>query len=126
VAVFPGWGVWWYTDGNGWRQLTPSDASSVAIGATLYGNSKIVAEFPGDGVWRIEDTGGWVQLTAANAATVGINQYGDVVGQFAGWGVWRYTDAPTGTAPAGWVHLMDGAALVGIDAAANQVRWSFL
>jgi hypothetical protein len=122
VAEFRGYGVWFYGD-SGWRQLTPSDATSVAVGATLHDPSRVVAEFPGYGVWRIADGGGWQQLTAAEALTVGINASGDVAATFPGQGVWSYTDsdaaAVAGWAP-GWKRLTwADAVTVGIDANAN-------
>jgi hypothetical protein len=124
VAEFPGQGVWIYSNitggGSQWQQLTPSDASSLAVSGGLYGPATVVAEFPGYGVWRIQEMGGWVQLTAANAATVGINDSGDVVGTFTGSGVWTYSDTGAGGYNPGWNCLTAAdAALVSIDASGN-------
>ncbi len=117
AAEFQGQGLWLFTDAGGWRQLTPSDATSVAIGSVLNGPTRVVAEFPGYGVWRFQDNAGWQQLTAANAVSVGVNAGGDVVGDFGGAGVWKYTNAATGTAADGWHQLVaEAAELVCIDA----------
>jgi hypothetical protein len=125
VAEFPGQGVWFNTNGGDWRQLTASDASSLAIGATPAGTSFVAASFPGYGVWRIQDGGGWVQLTANFTITLSIGANGDVVGEFQGSGVWSFLDS-TAAATAGWGkgwnHLTAAdATLVGIDANGNFV-----
>jgi hypothetical protein len=120
VAEFWGQGLWLFTDNSGWRQLTPSDATSVAIGSTQPGNSRVVAEFPGYGVWRFQDNAGWQQLTAANAWTLATNANGDVVGDFRGDGVWTYSDSGTGGYGPGWNQLTAAdAAMVGIDGNGN-------
>ncbi len=132
VAEFPGQGVWLY-GGATWKQLTASDATSVAINAPespwvsttppMTGVSVIAAAFPGYGVWRMPYGGGWVQLTAADAASVGVGRNGDVVGEFSGHGVWSFTDSAAAVAAgwhAGWNQLTAAdAALVGIDSAGN-------
>jgi hypothetical protein len=124
VAEFPGYGVWLYGAGiNGWQQLTPSDATSVAIGSTLFDHSRVAATFPGYGVWRFVDTQGWQQLTASDAATVSIGPHGDVAAAFAGYGVWSYLDSSAAAAAGwggGWIHLTGAnASGVGIDANGN-------
>jgi hypothetical protein len=95
VGEFPGQGVWRFEDTTGWQQLTPVDASQVAID----NNGDVVGEFPGQGVWRFEDTIGWQQLTPSDASQVAIAGAGNVVGEFQGQGVWRFEDAT------GWQQL---------------------
>ncbi len=95
VSEIPGYGVWRYDSATGWQQLTPADASQVAVDA----RGDVVAEFSGYGVWRYEDSTGWQQLTPADAAQVGISGNGIVAAELPGYGVWRFEDAT------GWAQL---------------------
>ena len=143
VADFKGQGVWFYGTSiysggsNGWQQLTPSDATSLAIGSATVIPSipspnavpdVVAAAFSGYGVWRLTvdvfgHPGGSAQLTASEASAVNVNPSGDVVAEFPGWGVWSYTDSAAATQAGwatGWNHLTAAdATLVGIDADGN-------
>jgi hypothetical protein len=102
-------GVWLYT--GGWRQLTPLNASSLAIA----GHDNIVGAF-GSGVYRWEDATGWQLLSTATATSVSIDAQGDVVGEFPYLGgVWRFEDAT------GWQHLAGDAFDVAIAGNGNVV-----
>jgi hypothetical protein len=115
VAEIPGQGVWLYpafwqfgpapgqpTLLSNWRQITPNNASILAIGLSKETDPSVLgeidsisvaAEFPGFGVWRYElnlhnAAAGWQQLTTNNATTLTIDDARNVVAEFPGWGVW--------------------------------------
>ena len=80
AAEFPGHGVWRFEDSTGWRQLTPANATQVAVGS----DGNVAAEFPGQGVWRFEDSTGWRQLTPADAKILDMKSNGNVAADFLG------------------------------------------
>ncbi len=94
VVEVPNSGVWRYESATGWQQLTPADASEVAVDS--QGN--VAAEIPGYGVWRYENAVGWQQLTPADAALIAINA-GNVAVDITSNGVWRFENAT------GWKEL---------------------
>ncbi len=95
VAEIPGTGVWRHSTQNGWQQLTPANASQVAVDS----RGDVVAEIPGTGVWRYENATGWQRLTTADASQVGIAGNGIVAIEIPGTGVWRFEDS------SGWQWL---------------------
>jgi hypothetical protein len=99
AVEIPGAGVWRY-NAAGWAQLTPADASLLAMDA----KGDVAIEIPGAGVWRYRDGTGWAQLTVGNASLLAMDRTGDVAIEIPGAGVWRYTD---GT---GWAQLTVGNA----------------
>jgi hypothetical protein len=106
IAEFPGYGVWEYAPKAGWAQLTPANASSLAI--DVVGN--VVAEFPGYGVWYDDALGhSWAQITPADASQVVFADVGFVMAEFPGYGVWDSHDGGS------WVQMTgaDASSLAG-------------
>jgi hypothetical protein len=88
ACEFQGQGVWRFTIGVGWQQLTPADASQVVV--DNYGD--VACEFPGQGVFRFNDflggtSGSWEHLNVADASQVAIDGFGDVAAAFSN-GAW--------------------------------------
>lgn len=93
VAVFPGYGVWRWSDGD-WSNLHWFDATHLAVGQ-LDGvaGADLIAAFPGEGVWIFANNSTWKQehpLDAAAIVTADLNADGfdDVVIDFPGFGLW--------------------------------------
>jgi hypothetical protein len=115
VADFPGNGVWRHSDAAGWLQLSPAEASLVAVDD--HGN---VAAVFGNGLWRYEDAGGWQNLSPAMPSLIDIAGNGIVVGEFPSNGVWRYGDASAKTES--WLQLTPANALsIAVDDQADTV-----
>jgi hypothetical protein len=98
VETFAGNGLWRHSDITGWQQLTPADASNIAVDD--HGN---VAAVFFNGLWRYEDVGGWQRLTPAVPSQVDIAGNGIVAAAFPGNGLWRYGDPAV--AGGGWQQL---------------------
>jgi hypothetical protein len=84
AGEFPGYGVWEYQPGSGWKLLNGVDATILL----MDGSGDIAAEFPGFGVGEYSPGVGWSLLTAANASLLNIDSIGLVAGEFPGYGVW--------------------------------------
>jgi hypothetical protein len=91
VAGFNGGnGIWRFTDGVGWKQLTTVTPVSVAVND----NGEVVASFNnGGGVWRYENAIGWQPLTYTFASEVGIDDTDRVFADLKPFGIWRFLDA---------------------------------
>jgi hypothetical protein len=102
VADFPGYGVWAF-EGNGWTQVTPSDASSLAVAQ----DRTIVAEFPGAGVWVYSSIfthpRQWRQITPNDAYALSMSEnFADVVSA-----AFAQPSGPIST-PGSWVNQLNG------------------
>jgi hypothetical protein len=90
VADFPGDGVWLYSSVNGWRQLSPMDAVTVAVddSGDVVGN---FAGVNGIGIARwVAAYGKWELLTHTAASCLAEDANGDVVANILGYGVARW------------------------------------
>ena len=86
---------------TGWRQITTTNASQVAIA----GNGIVAADFGGAGVWRFAYSINWEQLTSGDAGLIAVDAESDVAATFSD-GIWVYQDGYswfqlTGALPAG-------------------------
>jgi hypothetical protein len=96
VADFQRHGVWRYTVISGWQQLTPADASQVAVDD--HGSAAAIFL---NGLWLYDDANSWQRLTPAAATQIDIAGNEIVVAEFPSNGLWRYGDPVGG----GWQRL---------------------
>jgi hypothetical protein len=97
AAEFPGYGLWEYQPGSGWKLLHGVDVSLL----TMNASGTIAVEFPGYGVGQYTPGAGWRLLTGANASQLAIDANGDIAGAFPRYGVWEFQSA------SGW-HQLNG------------------
>jgi hypothetical protein len=97
AAEFPGYGLWEYQPGSGWKLLHGVDVSLL----TMNASGTIAVEFPGYGVGQYSPGAGWRLLTAANASQLAIDANGDIAGAFPRYGVWEFQSS------SGW-HQLNG------------------
>jgi hypothetical protein len=102
VADFQGHGVWVYGSSGGWQQLSPAEATQVALDD--YGD--VLAAF-GNGVWIFyAGASDWQYLSPAIPTQIDIAGRGIAVGEFPGNGVWMY-----GNRGNGWDRMTPADAL---------------
>src|SRR6202041_3707372 len=89
-------GVQLYRGSTGWVQITPFQATGVALDA--YGN--VIASFVGYGIQQYAlATNSWKIITPFTPTTFAVNAYDQIVAVFTGYGVQKFT--PSG----GWLSL---------------------
>ena len=120
AAEFQGYGVYLYTQANGWQRLTTAAAALLAID----GSGNVYADLSGalTGVYELTPTS-HTQLTPDHAALLAVNTNGYVFADFAGYGVDQYLSGVTWKSvqpPATDVPPLDGhardATLLAVDA----------
>src|SRR5262249_44784568 len=92
-------GLWFWTAGNGWAQLTNLNPVELALADNGDVYTSLTLGFAQFGFWRWSVNGGWIQLSASHPEAVRATPYGLVFGDFGGLGLWRW--APGG----GWQLL---------------------
>jgi hypothetical protein len=107
AAVFPGYGVWIWTNNTSWVALHPLDATNI-VTADLDGNGQdeIILKFANYGIWVRYNDASWTQLHVLDpSALVAGNIDGDADGRadlvvnFPGYGVWAFMNDAT------WVQV---------------------
>jgi hypothetical protein len=91
LADFPGRGLWRYSTYPGWKLLTGSDPSKIALNE----NGDFVANF-WNGIWRYEvNSNSWKQIMTFQVQTsqLAIDANDNVAAAIVGNGFWYYTDA---------------------------------
>jgi hypothetical protein len=114
VFVFPGYGVWRWSDGD-WSQLHSLDASRLAIGQIdgVTGDD-LILDFPGYGLYVFANNSTWTGLHPFHAAALltadldGNGQEEIVINFGAPYGLWVYRNNATWTE----LHRLSPARLV--------------
>lgn len=86
-------GLYGFSTGGGWQQLTTATPNLIAVN----NSGEIAAAFGSNGLWRFEH--GWQKLTTASPSLIAIDNVGNVAAVIPGGGLYLFQDG------SGWQRL---------------------